>query len=106
MARYLVRVSYTQEGASGLLEEGGTSRREMLDGLVKELGGSLEVFYFAFGKVDVYCIMQLPDNVTAAALGLTVGAAGAAKVQTVVLLTPEEIDEATKKAVAYRAPGD
>jgi hypothetical protein len=35
-----------------------------------------------------------------------VAAAGAAaKVKTVVLLTPEEIDEATQKSVDYRPPG-
>jgi uncharacterized protein with GYD domain len=51
-------------------------------------------------------IAQLPDNATAAAISLTVAASGVAvKLNTVVLLTPEEIDEATQKSVSYRAPG-
>jgi hypothetical protein len=66
---------------------------------------SLEAFYFAFGEDDVYVLARLPDNVTAAAVGLTVSAAGAVRTSTVVLLTPEEIDEAAKKSVEYRAPG-
>ena len=40
-----------------------------------------------------------------AALSLTTGGSGAVSVRTTVLITPEEIDEATKKSVAYRAPG-
>ena len=47
----------------------------------------------------------MPDNVSTAALALVINASGAANVRTVVLLTPEEIDEATKKSIDYRPPG-
>jgi hypothetical protein len=47
----------------------------------------------------------VPDQVTASALALTVGASGAASVRTTVLVTPEEVDQAVKKTVRYRAPG-
>lgn len=105
MAKYLIQVSYTAEGMRGVMKEGGSSRREMVEGLMKGMGGSLESFYFAFGASDVFVIGDLPDNVSAAAIGMTVGASGAASASTVVLLTPEEVDDATKKSVAYRAPG-
>ncbi|MGH2662555.1 MAG: GYD domain-containing protein [Actinomycetota bacterium] len=105
MARYLWQVSYTHEGVKGLAKEGGTGRRKAVEKVVGGLGGSLEAFYFAFGDDDVYCIVDLPDNVSAASVSITVGAAGAARVKTVVLLTPEEIDEATKRSMDYRAPG-
>ncbi len=105
MPKYLIQVSYTAEGLRGVMKEGGSSRREMVQGLMKGLGGSLEAFYFAFGTSDVYVIGDLPDNAAAAAIGMTVGASGAASPSTVVLLTPEEVDEATKRSVAYRPPG-
>ena len=47
----------------------------------------------------------MPDNVSAAALSLTVNAAGAATAKVTVLLTPEEIDTAAKKTPNYRPPG-
>ena len=72
---------------------------------VTGLGGRLEAFYFAFGGVDAFVIVDLPDNVTAAAMGLAVGQSGLASTKTVVLLTPEEVDAATKKSVPYRGPG-
>ena len=105
MARYLWQVSYTAEGVKGVLSEGGTGRRSMVQKLVEGLGGRVDSFDFAFGADDVYVIAELPDNVTAAAIGLTVAAAGAASIKTVVLISPEEVDEATKKSVDYRAPG-
>ena len=105
MARYLIRVSYTSDGVQGLLKEGGSGRRAMVEGMVGDLGGTLEAFYFAFGTDDAYVIAELPDHETAAAVSLTVTAAGSARTSVVVLLTPEEVDAATKKTVGYRAPG-
>lgn len=105
MPKYLWKVSYTQAGVKGVLKEGGSSRRDMVEKLTAGLGGSLEAFYFAFGDEDVYVIADVPDAETAAAVSLTVGAAGAASIETVVLLTPEQVDAATKKSVDYRPPG-
>lgn len=105
MARYLIEASYTREGMQGVMKEGGSGRADAIGKLLADLGGSLESFYFAFGKTDAYVTIEVPDNITAAAIGMTVAASGAVSTNTVVLLTPEEIDQATKKSVAYRAPG-
>ncbi len=105
MPRYMIDVSYTREGIQGIMKEGGSSRADMVGKMLADLGGSVESFYFAFGENDVVLIADLPDNATAAAIGIAVGASGAAVTKTTVLLTPAEIDVATHKTVAYRAPG-
>ncbi len=105
MAKYLFQGSYTEEGLRGLLEEGGSKRREATEQLVKSLGGTLEAYYFAFGDNDFYVIVDTPDNVSASAGSLVANASGAVKVKTIVLLTPEEVDQAVKKTVDYRPPG-
>ncbi len=105
MPKYLIRASYTQEGVKGLLKEGGTSRRATVEQVIKGMGGTLEAFYYAFGEDDVFVIAELPDNASTAALSLAVGASGTVKLNTTVLLTPEEMDQATKKTVNYRPPG-
>ena len=105
MPKYLFQGSYTVEGVKGLLKEGGSSRRETIEQLAKSLGGSLEAFYFAFGDNDFFVVVDLPDNVTAAATSLVGSASGALTVKTTVLMTPEEVDQATKKSVDYRPPG-
>jgi uncharacterized protein with GYD domain len=50
-------------------------------------------------------IVDLPDNVSAATITLEITGSGAARIKTVVLLTPEEIDQAMWKSVSYRPPG-
>ena len=103
--KYLVIANYNADGIKGVLAKGGSARKDAVAKLVADLGGSLESFHFAFGSDDAYVILDLPDNVTAAAVGLAVGASGAVAARTVVLLTPEEIDAAAKKQVVYTPPG-
>ena len=105
MPKYLLQANYVGEGIKGLLKEGGTSRRAAVDKAVKASGGTVEAFYYAFGDTDAYVIVDLPDNATTAALALAVAASGAVTIKTTALLTPEELDAASKKTTAYRAPG-
>lgn len=105
MAKYLAKANYTQKGLQGLLSDGGSKRREVVEQLAQSLGGSVESMYYAFGETDLYVIFDYPDNVGAATASLVVAAAGGAEVSITVLLTPEEIDEVSKKSAAYTAPG-
>lgn len=105
MAKYLFEACYTPEGAKGVAKEGGSGRRAAIAKMAEGLGGKLESFYYAFGDVDAYVIVDMPDNVSAAAAALAVNQGGAASVKTVVLIAPEDMDKAGKKSVDYRAPG-
>jgi uncharacterized protein with GYD domain len=101
----MIQATYTAEGVKGLLTEGGTKRREAAVKAIKAAGGKVEAFYFAFGKSDAIVIVDLPDTVSAAAAALSISSSGVVTASTTVLLTPAEIDEAAKKSVAYRGPG-
>jgi uncharacterized protein with GYD domain len=105
MPKYLLETNYTLDGVKGVVAKGGSARRAAAEAATKSAGGTVEAFYFAFGGTDVFVIVDLPDNAAAAALALAVGAGGGATVRTVVLLTPEEIDAATKSTVKYSPPG-
>jgi uncharacterized protein with GYD domain len=105
MAKYLLEGHYTAEGAKAIAGEGGSARRAAAAKLIEGLGGKLEAFYFAFGDVDVYAIFELPDSIAAAAVALAVNQTGVVTGKTVVLIPPEDMDKATKKAVDYRPPG-
>ena len=105
MAKYLIIASYTSEGMKGVISKGGTARRDAVAKTVADLGGQVDSFYFAFGDEDAYVTVELPDNTSAAAIGMAVGASGMVKTKTVVLLTPEEIDRAAQTQLAYRPPG-
>ena len=105
MPKYLLQVSYTVDGIKGIRKEGGTARRAAAEQLVKSLGGTIESFYFAFGDADVYTVVDMPDHTSMSAAALAIGASGAVTGKTIVLITPEEVDAATKKTLSYRAPG-
>ncbi len=105
MPKYLIVASYTAEGVKGLIKDGGSKRRQAAENALKSVGGKLESFYFAFGEHDAYVVIDAPDNASVAAASLAIAATGSVQTKTVVLLTPEEIDQATKKGTIYQPPG-
>jgi len=105
MPKYLVLASYTTEGVKGLLKDGGSKRRRAAEAALESVGGRVEAFYFAFGNHDAVVLIDAPDNVTIAAASMAINASGAVQTKTTVLLTPEEIDQATKKNATYQPPG-
>ncbi len=105
MPKYMFLASYSADGTKGLLKEGGSKRKQVVEQLFKAIGGRVEAFYYALGEYDAVVIGDAPSNVDVAAVSLAVNASGAVVTKTTVLLTPEEIDQAGKKAIQYRAPG-
>jgi uncharacterized protein with GYD domain len=105
MAKFLIQSRYSNDGLKGLLKEGGTARRAEIQKLLVSVGGRVESFYYAFGDTDLFLIVEVPDNVTAAALSMIVNASGSSSIRLTVLLTPEEIDAAARKSIDYRPPG-
>jgi uncharacterized protein with GYD domain len=105
MPKYLISASYSAEGLKGLQKDKASGRRRAVTAAIEGLGGKLEAVYYALGKDDVYLIADLPDNATAAALGIAASASGLVHTRTVALLSVEEVDGALAKSVSYRPPG-
>ena len=106
MPKYLIQASYTIEGIKGLVKDSASGRRADVQSMVKAVGGKVEAFYYAFGADDALIILDLPDNVTAAAVSLTVSGSGAVRIRTTPLLTVEDVDKALEVKMQYRAPGE
>lgn len=105
MAKFMLRVNYTADGAKGIIKDGGSIRRAVAQKAAESVGGRVESFYFAFGDTDAFVVADLPDAASAVAIALTVSASGGASVQTTVLMTPEDVDTAARKSPLYSAPG-
>src|ERR1700749_4924773 len=103
--KYLWKVSYTKAGVRGVADKGASSRRDAVRHAIESLGGELEAVYFAFGEADVYVIGELPDNQSDAGLSVRANVSEGLTAETVVLMTAEEFDDATKKDVSFRPPG-
>ena len=107
MPHFLINASYTTQGISGLVKS-PEDRSAVLRTLVESAGGRIESMYYAFGDSDVIVILEMPDNVTMAALSMVVGASGAVtNLKTTVLIPISEGVEAARKAagISYRPPG-
>jgi len=105
MAKFLISASYTSDGTRGLLQEGGSGRKNAIQKALQSLGGSLDAMYFAYGENDVVLIADVPDAVSGLALSLAANASGTVSVKTTPLITIEEMDDACKKVVMYRPAG-
>lgn len=105
MPKYLLEGSYTAEGTKGVLEEGGTGRVEAVKTVLRSCGGTLEWMSFAFGEHDFYLVVDMPESVSMAATAMRVKATGTVVSKAIPLLSAEEIDEAARTTVDFRAAG-
>ena len=106
MSLYLTRFSYTTDAVKALLkqpQDRSAAGREVAE----SLGGKLVGFWYAFGEFDGVFLLEAPDNATAAAVAMAVGASGAlSNIETTVLLDMDEAQDAMRKAAGatYRPP--
>jgi uncharacterized protein with GYD domain len=108
MARYLLQATYTPEAWANQLKN-PQNRADIVTQLMERLGGRFETVYYAFGEYDIVAVMDLPDNVSAAAASIVVSAAGAVKgIKTTPLMTIDEGMQAMRKGAdaggSYRPP--
>jgi uncharacterized protein with GYD domain len=107
MASYLMQVAYTSEAWANLLKT-PQNRMEAVQPVVERLGGRIEGVWLSFGEYDAVLIVQMPDNVSAAALSMAISAGRAVKASmTTPLISMEGGVEAMRKAAGagYRPPG-
>jgi uncharacterized protein with GYD domain len=105
MTKYFFQANYVGDGMKGLMQEGGSKRRDAIVQALESVGGSLECIYYAFGETDVLGVFDIPDQSSAVALSLMINSSGAVDLRLTPLMTPEDIDGAVSKTPSYRAPG-
>jgi uncharacterized protein with GYD domain len=105
--RTSAKATYSAQGLRGVVDGGDrTARVEAVQQQLGSAEATLESLYFAFGGSDVYVTFDAQDTTWMATIALTIGTSGAfTSVETIALLTPEEIDEAARRTVPYRPPG-
>ncbi|HKT10380.1 MAG TPA: GYD domain-containing protein [Terriglobia bacterium] len=105
MAKYLIQATYSAEGFKGVAKDKASGRKAALEKALAGVGAGLDAIYYSFGDYDVVLIVDAPDNATVAAVGMAACSTGLARTSTTPLLTIEEADQAVKKSVRYRGPG-
>jgi uncharacterized protein with GYD domain len=105
MGRYLFIADYSPSGSKGLMAGGGLARRDVVARAAKSVGGHLQSFDFAFGRHDAFAIVELPSHTAAAKIALAINASGSARVETVVLIDPAEVEFDDDDRAEYTVPG-
>jgi hypothetical protein len=75
--------------------------------MIERAGGKLHGLWFPFGETDIVAIAEMPNNVSAAAISMAIGATGTmSSYRSTPLITEGEAVEAMQKAasVGYQAP--
>ncbi len=108
MPTYMFQSAYTEESLKTLAER-PEDRGQVVATQIEKLGGRLIGFYHCFGEYyDAVTICELPDEVSAQALAVSVSAAGHNKALKITRLTPvHEAMEVMRKAgsAPYYKPG-
>jgi len=105
VAHFLIQVAYTPEAWAAMVKN-PQDRSSAVEPAIKTLGGKMEKFWLSFGEYDIVGIIEMPDNVAAAAFAMAIAAGGACKtVKTIPLLGTQEGVEAMRKAAGsgYKA---
>ena len=93
-----MQVSYTSEVLSALIAK-PQDRAGHIGKVIAGLGGKLVGSWLAFGDYDLVMVVEMPNNVSAAALSLAAAAGGSCKtVKTTPLLTIAQGLSALRKA--------
>ena len=98
MAQYLLQVAYTSEAWANMVKH-PQDRISIVSKVIQTLGGKMIGGWLSFGEYDTVAILDMPDNISAAAFSIAAAAGGACKsLKTTPLLTTEDGMEAAKKA--------
>ena len=69
MPSYLVQVAYTSEAMAAMLKK-PQDRAAVVGKAIAKLGGSLKSAWLTFGDYDTIVLVEMPDNVSAAAFAI------------------------------------
>ena len=106
MPFFMVQASYSVSATAAMIKN-PQDRAAAVKPLIERMGGKLHGAWLSFGEYDIVVIAEVPDNVSAAALAMAVGASGGMSAyRTTPLLTMAESIEAMSKAggVKYKPP--
>jgi uncharacterized protein with GYD domain len=89
MPTYISLINWTEKGIAAFKET--VDRAEAGKQLAQSFGGSLKEIYWTIGPYDIVAISDAPDDETATAFALTLGAQGNVRTTTLRAFSGEEM---------------
>lgn len=89
MATYILLGNFTDQGIRNVKDT--TKRATALKEMAKKVGATVKEIFWTLGQFDVITILEAPDETAVTALGLSAGALGNVRTQTLRAFNAEEI---------------
>lgn len=106
MSFYLIQASYSSQAIAAMVKN-PQDRAAAVRPMIERAGGKLHGLWFTFGESDIVAIAEMPNNLSAAAISMAIGASGTmSSYRSTAMMTSGEAVEAMQKAaeVSYVAP--
>jgi uncharacterized protein with GYD domain len=97
MPTYIVLGSFTDQGVRNAKDT--AKRTEAVRQMGKKLGITVKELYWTLGQYDTAAIVDAPDEASITALGLSIGAQGNVRTQTLRAFTADEIGKVLGRMV-------
>ena len=88
MATYILLASFTDQGIRNVQDS--PKRANAFKQMAKECGATVKDVYWTLGEYDIVAVVEAPDDISMTALGLSTGALGNVRTQTMRAFTEDE----------------
>jgi uncharacterized protein with GYD domain len=89
MAKYVILVNWTEQGIRDV--KSTQERAQHVRQLAQQLGGKIDELLWTLGRYDLVGIAEMPDDETAALMGLRIGGMGSVRTETLRAFTADEM---------------
>jgi uncharacterized protein with GYD domain len=97
MPTYVVLGNFTDQGIRNIKDI--QKRTEAVKGMAEKVGVTLKDTYWTLGAYDLVAVFEAPDEISITALGLSIGALGNVRTQTMRAFTASELGGILSKVV-------
>ena len=91
MPTYIVVGNFTDQGVRNVKDT--LKRVEVVRGIARKLGITVKDAYWTLGQYDIALVAEAPDEAAMTAFGLSVGAQGNVRTQTIRAITTDEMGQ-------------
>lgn len=89
MATYIVLANFTEQGIRNVKDS--PNRAQAFKDMAQKAGVTVKDIYWTLGQYDIVAVLDAQDDMAATALGLSVGAMGNVRTQTLRAFTASDM---------------
>jgi uncharacterized protein with GYD domain len=97
MATYILLASFTDQGIRKVQDS--PKRADVFKDMAKKCGATVKEVFWTLGEYDIVAVVEAPDDISMTALGLSTGALGNVRTQTMRAFTQADMKTILGKMV-------